>query len=76
MIIMVESTVNAQVTDSVTQVNTEVLGQAAGHSMGILFEIAAHAGGMAMQNAVSNQQNINQLNAAIIAEAIKIITGK
>lgn len=65
--------VNGQITDAVTQTNVNVLGEAPAQAMGSLFQTAAHANGLAMQNAVSNQQNLNQLNAPIIAEAIKLI---
>ncbi len=69
------STVNAQITDSVTQTNVNVLGESPAQAMGSLYQMAAYANGMAMQNSVSNQQNLNQLNAAIVAQAIKTING-
>ncbi len=68
------STVNGQVTDAVTQTNTTVLGEAPAQALGSLYQMATHANGMAMQNSVSNQQNLNQLNTSIVAKAISIIT--
>ena len=69
-------TVNSQITDAVTQTNVNVLGDAPAQAIGSLYQMAAHANGMAMQNSVSNQQNLNQLNAAIVSNAIKLINSK
>lgn len=69
------TTVNAQITDAVTQTNVNVVGESPAQAMGSLYQMAAHANGMAMQNSVTNQQNLNQLNAAIVSNAIKAITG-
>lgn len=72
---MAESTtVNSQITDAVTQTNVAVVGEASTQAVAMIYQVAAHASGIAMHNAVSNQQNINQLNPAIIANAIKIIS--
>ncbi|MFK7796596.1 MAG: RebB family R body protein [Aureispira sp.] len=67
------SKVNGQVTDAVTQTNVNVLGEAPAQAIGSLYQMAAHANGLSMQNAVSNQQNLNQLNTPIVAEAIRLI---
>ena len=68
-----ELKVNEQITDAVTQTNLQVLGESPAQALGSLYQMAAHANGMALQNSVSNQQNLNQLNTTIVAEAIKII---
>lgn len=67
------TTVNAQITDAVTQTNVNVVGESPAQAMGSLYQMAAHANGMAMQNSVANQQNLNQLNPAIVSSAIKAI---
>ncbi|WDE08825.1 RebB family R body protein [Thalassomonas viridans] len=67
--------VNGQVTDAVTQTNLSVLGEAPAQAMGSLYQVTTHANGLSMQNSVSNQQNLNQLNATIVADAIKILKG-
>ncbi len=67
--------VNSQVTDAVTQTNVNVVGESPAQAMGSLYQMAAHANGMAMQNSVSNQQNLNQLNSAIVSSAIQKING-
>ena len=65
--------VNEQITDAVTQSNVKVVAESPAQAMGSLYQIAAQANGIAMQNAVSNQQNLNQLNASIVAKAISMI---
>ncbi len=66
--------VNAQITDAVTQTNVKVLAEAPAQAMGTLYQVAAQANGIAMQNATANQNNLNQLNPSIVAQAISIIT--
>jgi len=57
---MAENTaVNAQITDSVTQVNTKVLGDAPAIAMGNLYQATAHALGLAALNATNAQQQSN-----------------
>ena len=67
--------VNTQITDAVTQTNVKVLGESPAQAMGTLYQVAAHANGLVLENAASNQQNLNQLNPAIIAQAIATISG-
>lgn len=66
-------TVNGQITDAVTQTNVKVVAEAPAQAMASLYQVAAHANGMSMHNSVSNQQNLNQMNPAIVANAIKLI---
>jgi hypothetical protein len=47
---------NPQITDSITQVNTKVLGDAPAMAMGNLFQATAQALGNAAHNATSSQQ--------------------
>lgn len=65
--------VNAQITDAVTQTGTTVLSDAPAMAMGMLYQSMAQASGLALSNATSNQQNLNQLNASIVAQAIATI---
>lgn len=67
------SIVNPQITDAVTQTNTTVLSNAPCQAIATLYQLSAHALGLAMHNAVSNQQNLNQLNPAIVAQAVKVL---
>ena len=56
---MYPTTVNSQITDSVTQANTEVLGVAPASSMGNLMMATSQALSNAAHNATSSQQNAN-----------------
>ena len=71
-----ETVVNGQITDAVTQTNVKVLGEAPAQAMATLYQVASQAAGIAISNANSNQHNLNQLNPAIVAQAITIISGK
>ena len=51
--------VNNQITDSVTQANVEVLGDAPALSMGNLFQATSQALGTAAHNATTSQQQTN-----------------
>lgn len=50
------TSVNNQITDSVTQVNTKVLGDAPAIAMGNLFQATAQALSLAAHNATNAQQ--------------------
>jgi hypothetical protein len=50
------TSVNSQVTDSITQVNTKVLGDAPAVAMGNLFVATSQALSNAAHNATNNQQ--------------------
>jgi pyruvate kinase len=65
--------VNAQITDAVSQSVLSVLGEAPAQAVGVLYQIAAQASGMAMQNAVSNQNNLNQLNSTLVTQSVNLI---
>ncbi len=47
---------NQQITDSVTQSNVKVIGEAPAMAMGTVYESMAHSCGILFQNAVSAQQ--------------------
>lgn len=51
--------VNRQITDSITQANTKVLGEAPAMAMGSLYQTIANAVQMAAQNATTCQQQAN-----------------
>lgn len=56
--------VNDQITDSVTQANVKVLGDAPAMAMGAIFQSLSHSTGILFENAVSSQQQL-----AIAAQA-------
>jgi len=51
--------VNSQITDSITQANTKVLGDAPAIAMGNLFQATSQALGLAALNATNAQQQSN-----------------
>ena len=51
--------VNSQITDSITQANTKVLGDAPAVAMGNLFQATAQALSNAAHNATTSQQQTN-----------------
>jgi len=53
------TSVNDQITDSITQANTKVLGDAPAVAMGNLFQATAQALGNAAHNATTSQQQTN-----------------
>jgi len=56
--------VNDQITDSVTQANVKVLGDAPAMAMGAIYQSLAHSTGILYENAASSQQQL-----AIAAQA-------
>ena len=71
---MAENTpVNSQITDAVTQSNLTVLGTAPAQSMATAYQILAQSVGVAMQNAVANQQNMNTIDSAIVSQGISLL---
>ena len=69
------TSVNGQVTDSVTQSNVTVVGDAAAHSIGTMYQTLAHVISLSMQNSVSAQQQAqSQDRAATTQEVNQIIS--
>lgn len=62
-----------RITDSISQVNTVVLGDAPAQAMATLYQTSAASAGMAMQNAVHAQSNQQAINVAATAEAIAML---
>ena len=50
--------VNAQITDSVTQANLKILGDAPAVSMATIYQSLSHSTGVLYENAVSAQQQL------------------
>ncbi|MEX1366322.1 MAG: RebB family R body protein [Nannocystaceae bacterium] len=66
-------TVAPIITDSVTQVNTKVLGDAPAQAMATLFQTAGATSGLALQNAVHAQNNQYALNNAATTEGVNLL---
>lgn len=56
--------VNSQITDSITQANVKVLGEAPAMAMGSIYQSLAHSTGILFENAVAAQQQQNTLAQA------------
>ena len=67
---MPDAAVNSQITDSVSQVNTKVLGDAPAIAMGNLFTATSQALANAAHNATNNQQQAYVTAQAATTEAI------
>ncbi len=63
-------TVNQQITDSVTQANTKVLGDAPALAMGNLYQATAQALANAAHNATNNQEQNNATLQAATAQGV------
>ncbi len=64
-----DSTVNSQITDSVTQGNTTVVGQSVSVTQGMLDTVMAETIGMGLYNAVSAQQSSQMTSHAAVTTA-------
>jgi hypothetical protein len=65
--------VNDQITDSITQVNTKILGEAPAQAMGTLYQTASAAAGIALQNAVHAQNNQYAINNAATIQGVNLL---
>ena len=70
---MANEIVNPQITDSVTQANTKVLGDVPAFASGNLMQMASQSAGLSMQNAVTGQQQSNMLHQASTTQGINLI---
>ena len=69
------TSVNDQITDAVTQSGTQVLGDASAQAMGLIYQAAAQAQGLAAANAVAHQQNAVVLAQAATTLAVNALLG-
>jgi hypothetical protein len=65
--------VNSQITDSVSQVNTEVVGDAPAVAMGNLYQATAQALSNSAHNATSAQQNSNTILQATTTQGVGML---
>ncbi len=63
--------VSHQVTDAVSQVNVQVLGEAPAMAMGSIYQTAAHSTGLMFQNAVNSQNNQFILAQTATAQGVR-----
>ena len=67
------TSVNDQITDSVTQSNTTVLSNAAPIALSSLYQVLSSTLSLAIQNAVTNQQQLNTISNAATASCVNYI---
>ena len=67
------TSVNDQITDSVTQSNVQVLGDAPAVAMGNLFQSTAQALGNAAHNATTAQQQTNVMAQAATTQGVALL---
>ncbi len=61
-------TVQAQITDAVTQTNVKVVGESTAGALGVASQALAHAMGLSMENATQTQGGMQQMgNSAAVA---------
>lgn len=65
--------VNSQITDAVSQSNVMVTAMAPANSMATMYQTMAQSMGTSLQNSVSNQQNVNSVNLAALAQNLQTI---
>ncbi|GHB31823.1 Killing trait [Pseudovibrio sp. W64] len=70
---MAEDTVNAQVTDAVTQTNVKVVGEAPSQAIANLYQVVSNATGLSVQNATHAQQSMNQISTAVVSKGVQLI---
>ena len=69
------TSVNDQITDSVTQSNVKVVGEAPSVALSSLYQSLAHAAGIAAENLVTQQQSANSLSLAVVTSCANALLG-
>ena len=64
-----QTTVNGQITDSVTQSNVGVVAESPAQSMGVVYQTLAHSTSLSMQNAVTTQNGMQQIGTSVVSAA-------
>ena len=67
------TSVNNQITDSVTQANVQVLGDAPANAMGNLYQATAQALGNAAHNTTTAQQQTNVMAQAATTQGVALL---
>jgi hypothetical protein len=65
--------VNAQVTDAITQSNVKVVGESPAQAMGVALQALSQTTGLAMSNATSTQGGTQQVAATATASICAMI---
>ncbi|HEY1749643.1 MAG TPA: RebB family R body protein [Caulobacteraceae bacterium] len=65
--------VNGQITDTVSQTNVTVLGEAPAMALSSLFQASAQSFALMMQNAASAQQQVNITAQAVTTQGVAML---
>ncbi|MBX3588419.1 MAG: RebB family R body protein [Ramlibacter sp.] len=69
------TSVNDEITDAVTQSNVKVVGEAPAQAMGMVYQAAGLALGLAAQNAVAQQQAIEVVAQTATNQSVARLLG-
>jgi len=62
--------VDPQITDAISQTDVKVVGEAPAEAMAMLYQMTASAVGLAINNAVASQQQMNAISNAATTQAV------
>jgi hypothetical protein len=68
-----ETALNAQITDAVTQANVKVLADSPALSLSNLYQMVSQSLGLSAQNAVMSQQQSNIIHQAATTQGVNLI---
>ncbi len=68
-----ETALNSQITDAVTQANVKTLGDSPALSLSNLYQMISQSLGLAAQNAVFTQQHSNIIHQATTTQGVNLI---
>jgi len=68
-----QTSVNAQITDAVTQTNVKVVAEAPAQSMAMVYQTMAHSISLAMENAMQAQGGLQQIGNAVTSSGVRMI---
>ena len=68
-----DTSVNAQITDAISQADVMVIGEAPAAALAAATQALAHATGLAMENAVQAQAGMQQINNVSVAAVTAMI---
>ncbi len=66
-------TVNAQITDAVTQTNVKVLGEAPAEALGIAYQSMSNAVSLSLENATQTQGGMQQVGNASVSSIVTLM---
>jgi len=71
--VAIPTPVNGVITDTISQTNVSVLGQAPAAALANLYQASAQAFAIMMQNAASTQQQLNMTAQAVTTQGVVVL---